>query len=184
MSLFNPDELRGLLITGVIPNSTSAQAGLDAGDIITRVNNERVVDIAEFVEKCGAAGGLARLTIFDRRAECFRPADVRPDGRGMIGVYVVPTGQFAGYPRTVLLVNGVNPGSAAHQAGLMPGDVILQINGGQVPTADDFVRQFQMSGPIASMTYIRGMDGTTRVINVPADPMGRIGAFIVPVPWC
>jgi S1-C subfamily serine protease len=101
----------------------------------------------------------------------------------MIGVYAVSTDRVAAFRNSVLLVNGVNPGSSAALAGLMPGDVILMVNGIRVPTAGDFVAQFMLSGPIATVTYVSGFDGSLRVAAVLADPLGRIGAFIVPVPW-
>ena len=179
-----PDNhIRGVLITSVISNSTASKAGLQAGCIVTRVNNERVTSLSEFVEKLGAANGAARLTMFDRTTKQFRTADVQPDARGMIGVYAIATDRIAAYRTSVLLVNGVNPGSPAALAGLMPGDVILMVNGARVPTAADFVTLFQLSGPIASITYVSGFDGSLRVATLPADPLGRIGAFFVPVPW-
>ncbi|MFL5328051.1 MAG: PDZ domain-containing protein [Gemmataceae bacterium] len=174
---------RGILVTSVVASSTAAQANLHAGDIITRVNDRRVTDLWEFVERLSQSNGAARLSVFDRSTRQFRVADVRPDRQGLIGVYGIPTDRLVNYATSVLVVNGVNAGTPAHLAGLAPGDIVLAVNGVRVSSIPDFIAAFRLSAPLATLSYISTFDGQARTVTVPSHPFGQIGAYVIVVPW-
>jgi len=174
---------RGILITDVVPVSTAAQAGISRGDIITQVNSRRVINGFEFVERLRESNGQATLAIFDRSAKQFRTAMVRPDRNGLIGVYGVPTDRMVNHRASMVIVNAVSPNSVAHLAGLIPGSVILSVNGMRVRTNAEYSAAFTFSGPVAHLSFVSAIDGLVHDVTVPSDPLGRIGAFLVTVPW-
>jgi S1-C subfamily serine protease len=69
------------------------------------------------------------------------------------------------------MVGTVEPGSAAAEAGLKPGDIILSIDGGMITAADDLVRALtgDKIGRAAALEILRG---TERLI-VSATPQER-----------
>src|SRR4051794_33076955 len=85
------EPLRGILVTAIVPGSTADQAGMQPGDIVRRVNDHRVTDLWDFVERLSQTNGVARLSVFDRARQQFRIVQVRPDRNGLIGVYGIPT---------------------------------------------------------------------------------------------
>ncbi|MDE2070081.1 MAG: DegQ family serine endoprotease [Gammaproteobacteria bacterium] len=56
-------QVKGVLVTGVDPNSEAYSAGLRQGDVITAVNREAVGDVAEFRKALAQAGGTVALRV-------------------------------------------------------------------------------------------------------------------------
>jgi len=56
-------QVKGVLVTGVDPNSESYMAGLRQGDVITAVNREAVADVAQFRKALGKTSGAVALRV-------------------------------------------------------------------------------------------------------------------------
>ncbi|HKS93521.1 MAG TPA: DegQ family serine endoprotease [Gammaproteobacteria bacterium] len=56
-------QVKGVLVTGVDPNSEAYSAGLRQGDVITAVNREAVSNVAEFRKALDQAGGTVALRV-------------------------------------------------------------------------------------------------------------------------
>ena len=56
-------QVKGVLVTGVDPNSEAYSAGLRQGDVITAVNREAVSNVAEFRKALAQAGGTVALRV-------------------------------------------------------------------------------------------------------------------------
>ena len=52
-----PDNMQGALVTDVGPNSNSADAGLQQGDVIAEINHQPVTDADDAVKLCTQAKG-------------------------------------------------------------------------------------------------------------------------------
>ncbi len=152
----------GALVGGVAPNGPAEKAGLEVGDVITRFAGKDVRDarqlklsVAEVkpgqtvpieVLRDGSAK-LLRVAIGqasnnDLFAKAARNAYEEDPGalRGvMIGELNGKLRQELGIPREVqgAVVLGLQGYSAAAQAGLRPGDVILSVNRKEVRNAGD-----------------------------------------------
>ena len=156
-------ENAGALLAGVRPNGPAAEAGLEPGDIIQAVNGQKIANPKELALNIAAVppGKPAKLDVLhdgkvkevtlkvgqlpdDRVAESDRgPGDasgpkiglqlapLSPELRGQLDV---PDGAKGA------VVRGVEPGSAAQQAGLRPGDVILSVGGQKTPAPEDVVK--------------------------------------------
>jgi serine protease Do len=149
----------GALVTQVEPDSPGAKAGLRVGDVVKRLNGKSVSDAGELQVEVGQKmpGTTIHLQVlrdgknvevpvtlanFNHRKEEVSEntgehgkarwglglADLTPDTRDQIQA----PGDVKG-----ALIEQVQPGSSAEEAGLQPGDVILEVNRHKVQTAAD-----------------------------------------------
>ncbi len=160
---FNLKDHKGALVADVEPNAPAAKAGLKAGDVITKLDGKPVEDansltLAVTSEEPGKKLNLEVLRDGATKEIAVTTAQ-RPNGKtgeemlssdnddtGVLnGVAVddldTETRQQLSLPPRVkgALITGVDPNSAAAQAGLRSGDVILEINKKPVHSAQDAV---------------------------------------------
>jgi S1-C subfamily serine protease len=144
----------GIMLTWIAPNSPAALAALKAGDVITKFNNEAIKSAEVFswmLEEAGPSSNVeftvarpenkaeelvkVALSASPNRATTVRPpSPPGPKNRWLfnqgieaIALRRLVAERFGSSPG--LLIVYVEPGSAAFQAGLQPGDVIESING-------------------------------------------------------
>jgi serine protease Do len=72
-----------------------------------------------------------------------------------------------------VLVNSVNPGGPAAQAGIKPGDVILQVNGKDVPSPNELRNEIAAMSPGTEVALTVSRDGSQRQTHV------RLGTLIL-----
>jgi len=147
----------GVLVTRVIPGSPAEKAGIKAGDIIVAVNGEKVSNFRELQFKIIKLkpGTEATITVL-RKGEKKNikvkigelPEDVASGGTTPLNLglavrdlspqeiksYKVPYG---------VIVEEVRPDSPAEEAGLRPGDVILEVQGTPVKNTKEFFERLK-----------------------------------------
>ena len=151
----------GSLVESVLPDSPAAAAGLRAGDVIVGFDGADVADDRDlqFLVSDAEIGRAATCLVLrdGRRIELeVEPAEEPADDGGRTtragswyGMSVAPLG--GDDPRVQrmkdalgvegergMMVVAVTPDGPAANAGLQPGDVILEINGRPIAGADDF----------------------------------------------
>ncbi|MCC7122494.1 MAG: DegQ family serine endoprotease [Gammaproteobacteria bacterium] len=143
----------GALVSKVLPDSPAAQAGIEAGDVITRFDGRDIATSSDLPPMVGTTrvgqkiemdvirGGSKRslvITIGQLPEEVqeadAEPAPPRPDGTTEIAKLKIGVRALTKAERTELelkgrgvLVEKVKPGPAA-AAGLQPMDVVVQLN--------------------------------------------------------
>ncbi len=155
---FHLPEGKGALVAQVMEDSPAAKAGLKAGDVITEYDGHPIARssdlprlVAANVIGHEAALKIVReghaLTLTARIAELPEPQQVAAteSGRGKLGLSVQPLtpelAQELGVPdHAGLVVAEVKDGSPAAEAGVQPGDVIVQANRKPVRTVGDLRR--------------------------------------------
>ena len=138
---FGLKNTRGALVGDVEDGSPAAKAGVKAGDIITEVNGSHVADSSDLRVRSASLnpGTTAKLKVFRDGSErelsvvlgsqpgeeqASNPASPGNNDSGpRLGVSVEPKSG-----RTGLTITSVAQGSAAEEAGLRQGDVILEVN--------------------------------------------------------
>lgn len=184
---------QGVLIQNVMEDSPAKRAGLQRNDVIVEFDGAPVKDLQKFrlrvaEQQIGKSvpvkvlrdGRTVRLTVklAERDTQFLAGNTPVPPGDGgpgpdentttMAGLTVRPMTRAemseAGI-ETGVIVTDVQSGSAAEEAGLEPGDVIEEVGGRGVSTADEFrsqIRAAQSGGRHAVLLVNRG--GNTQFV--------------------
>ncbi|MBY0493252.1 MAG: DegQ family serine endoprotease [Cyanobacteria bacterium] len=150
----------GALVSGVTPGGAADKAGLKRGDVILSYQGRAVVDTNSFRNEIAATkpGTTIVLNVMrDGRTSEFKATLAENDAKGAreergeregessskYGLTVEPiTPEIARQLQLDrnakgVVITGVDPSGAAASAGLREGDVIQQVNGKSVDSADD-----------------------------------------------
>jgi serine protease Do len=161
-SFFNLKEATGAIVAQVTPDSPASRAGLKNGDVIDQLNGQKVLNsgalqVAVSEEQPGASIELGILrsgspqTVSVKVGEFHKDAQMASDGdaagpqKGKLGLAVAEltpdVRQQLHIPSQVqgVAVESVRPASPADDAGLAPGDVILEVDRHAVTSAQQFV---------------------------------------------
>jgi serine protease Do len=163
-SFFNLKTATGAIVSQVSPDSPASRAGLKNGDVIDTLNGEKVenssalqVAVSEDTPGTTVALGVIRngssQTVNVKVGEYHKDAEVAGEGdaegpqKGKLGLAVSEltpdVRQQMHIPSQVqgVAVQSVRPASPAEDAGLTPGDVILEVDRKPVTSAQQFVDQ-------------------------------------------
>jgi Do/DeqQ family serine protease len=172
---------KGVLISRVFSDSPAQHAGILPGDVIVRFNDQQVDGPEELQRLVGTtrvgqtvevkllrrAGDIRlRVKLSERpRQPELSPTDLPEEKRDWLGIIVYDlTAELARKIETSqgVLIWSLEPGSQAARAGLMPGDVILSVNGIRVKDAKHYYRIISKLKPGATVSF--GLNrGHTRV---------------------
>ncbi|CAN0575672.1 unnamed protein product, partial [Ectocarpus sp. 12 AP-2014] len=154
---FGMDEAIGALIADLDPEGPAARGGLQAGDVILKVNGEEVERSSTLPRLIGrgAPGTEVELTLMRDGEEMTESVELGswPNAEGQpeqassnnqvrLGVMVAEIDEAM---REQLNISGgvdvrqVEPGSVAAEAGIRPGDVLVSIDHRSVSSSDELV---------------------------------------------
>jgi serine protease Do len=179
-------EVRGVIVNDVSPNSPAERAGIKRGDVITKLNNENVIDSNSFRNKIASTTPGTEVTLTVLRggreqqikatlAERTSSGNQRGEGGGsgdgggdtddqQLGLSVEPlTPDIAGRLGVRsgvqgVVVNRVDPDGPAADAGIREGDVIEEVNYQAVRSASDLKSAVQKAGSKPSLVLIHRRD--------------------------
>ncbi|MDO8282112.1 MAG: DegQ family serine endoprotease [Thermodesulfovibrionia bacterium] len=173
----------GALVTEIIDNSPAEKSGLKRGDIILEVNKKGVDDVEQlrnFIAQSRVGSRIALNVLRDTKsislnltvAELAQDSaesrsDSRQERRGteknaLAGFSVMDinsdTAKQLGLPGDVygVVIESVEPDSAADEAGLKKGDLIQEVNKARINNVNDFNK---------AVSHIRGGDTVLLFIN-------------------
>lgn len=189
-------EPKGSLVTNVFKNEPADLAGVRIGDVILKVNNDPADDTRVLLHKIAGLrpGDVARLTIWrkgqeltlsltlqERGTKAMAEAEEKAQKGGKPGPAndlglslraIKPAeAQELGQDRPQgLRVTGVQPGSPAAREGLMPGDLILEVNQRPVSTPAEFSKivNYDAKRKGAAMLLVRRQD-LNRFVTIPLE---------------
>jgi serine protease Do len=151
----------GALVAEPQANSPAAKAGIESGDVITKVNGEAVKDARELARTIGglAPGTAVKLDVLHKGEDKVvnltlgqlpnaleAKADIDNGDKGRstrgtdvpkLGLTLAPANSVAGAGKDGLVVTEVDPKSAAAERGFKEGDVILEVAGKSVASVAD-----------------------------------------------
>ena len=193
-SFFSLPDARGAIVSQVTPDSPAGHAGLKSGDVLRELNGKQVVNggalqvaVSQIAPGNTISLGILRdgkpenLTVkvgeFHANTEVAENGGSEPHQGGKIGVAVddltPDVRQQLNLPEEVkgAAVESVRPASPAEDAGLAPGDVILEVNRHPVTSAEKFASEVHATPAgkdILLLVWSRG--GTTyRVVHAGQD---------------
>jgi serine protease Do len=175
---------QGALIDEVVPNGPAAKAGLQNGDVILQFNGKAIADARRLsLEVASVAPGdkvpvgiwrdgaakTVDVVVKDLpgQAQLAKDDSIPSDANDTLqGVAVTDLSaqerqQFS-VPGKIqgAVVTEVDPSSAAADAGLKPGDVIMEINKQQVKSADDAVKLTSNAKDRTTLLHVWSSDGS------------------------
>ena len=161
------DKPRGVFVTSVIKGSAADKAGIKEGDVILAVNGKPVNRTNELQAKIGVMnpGDKVKLTIWRDGKEMTITATLKAQGNEESGI----TSETKEISKKVdlgmtlrdltdeqkkdleikggALVTNVQDFSAASQARIVPGDVIIEVEGKKVKSVADFYKKVNKFKP-------------------------------------
>jgi serine protease Do len=177
---------KGAIVDQVMPGTPAAEAGLKAGDVITKLNGQTVDDAGDLTRRIGSfkpsdkveltylrdgSEKTAQIALADQKTESVAKADSSQNEQGAatLGIQIAPAKDVAGAGDTGVAIVGVDPNGAAAEQGLAQGDVILDVAGKPVSTPADVksgIASAKSQGKKAVMMRIQTVDGA-RFVAVP-----------------
>ena len=159
---FNLQDPSGAIVAQVTPDSPASRGGLQRGDVIKRINGHEIANgsslqlaVSQLAPGANASLGILRdgksLTVDIKVGQFNKNADVADnngDGspnNGKLGLAVSDLTEEARQQIKApdqlkgAMIQNVRPGSPAEDAGLQPGDVILEVDRKPTTSASDFV---------------------------------------------
>ena len=188
---FNLPDASGAIISQVTPGSPADEAGLKSGDVLRDLNGEKIADgsalqvaVSEMAPGAAIHIGILRnskpetikVTVGEFHANGEEAAnsgsgtaqharlgiavsDLTPDVRQQLNV---PDGVHG------VAIENVRPGSPADDAGLAPGEVILQVDRKPVENADSFTSEIHsVPADKSVLLFVWSKDGTVYLVVHP-----------------
>jgi serine protease Do len=170
--------VRGLLVTHVTEGGPAHHGGLQRGDVIVKFEEKFAADLGHFRNRVAeiSPGHEIALTIYRETGEQTVPvtvgelpeaellgesAEVELGDLGLVVAGLTPDlAKRLGVPLDVrgAMVLDVVPDSPAHEAGLLPGDVIQEVNRQPIHVARDVKRTIEQV-PSQSLVVLVSRDG-------------------------
>jgi len=134
----------GVRVEKVLEGSIAEAAGLQSGDVVTAINDRPAYSPARLQHLVGEASGSSTVTV-SRNGESVQLSATfaKPQtGKALLGVRIQEMTHelkeaFGTEGDTGVLISQVMRGSAAKQAGLKAGDVIVSMGGDGIATVTD-----------------------------------------------
>ncbi len=140
----------GAIVDKTMPGTPAADAGLKAGDVITKLNGQPVQDAGDLTRRIESmkpgdkvelaylrdgAEKTADLTLAAQKNETVAKAETsKNEPAAALGVELAPAGQVVGAGGKGVAIVTVDPNGEAAAKGLTAGDVILDVAGKSVST--------------------------------------------------
>jgi serine protease Do len=191
---FNLEDASGAIVTQVTPGSPGANAGLKSGDVIRQLDgnpipNSSALQLAVSEHTPGTTVSMeilrdgkpqsisVKLGEFQGKTEVAENSTSPEQQKGKLGLAVndltPDVRQQLSVPSNVqgVAVEQVRPASPADEAGLQPGDVIVQVNRKPVQSAQNFVDEVHSAPADKDLLLLVWSNGnaTYRVIHPDQD---------------
>jgi serine protease Do len=176
---------KGAIVAEAMPGTPAAEAGLKAGDVITKLNGQVVNDASDLTRRIGSfkpsdkveltylRNGdekMAQITLADQKNETLAKADAsQAKDPAALGIQIAPAKEVDGAGDKGVAIVGVDPNGTAAEQGLATGNVILDVSGKPVSTPEDVkagIASAKSQGKKAVLMRIQTADGA-RFVAVP-----------------
>ena len=135
-----PDHVSGVIVNSVAPDSPASEAGVERGDIVTKMDQRKLAGARDFYDSMRSlrTGQRVELGVWrdDALGSLTLEAAELPEERIAPMAAALLGMQLAADPGGGYRVEGVRRGSPAQQIGFQRGDVLLALGGRSLDDAD------------------------------------------------
>lgn len=160
---------QGALIASVLDGSSAQKAGLKAGDVILKINENTIQNNESIVSIISSSkpGSTLKITILRNGKKMILPvkineSEIKPEvtesqekdnsKKNKIGISVMDLSRARSQgimiPNNVkqgVIVNEIQRGGIAHRAGIIPGDIIVTLDNKPIRNAKDFAKKINQN---------------------------------------
>ncbi len=136
-------DIRTVKLEWITPGSATDQAGLKAGDVVTKFGNTANPDFQQFYDVAGDNENKSVPVTVDRNGAAVQTALSLPGNIDPLHYDIGKAGLFIQYGKSPIGIEQVSPDSPAQRAGLEPGDQIVSVDGHQFHTVMPLVDYMQ-----------------------------------------
>ena len=172
-----PEGVKGVVIADVMPEGPARKAGLKAGDLVTEFNGQKVEGVRElqrlvaeapvgqpmplkvYRDKGSKALSIKIGNMADFDAESSKSGTEKARAKLGLGVRTLsPTEAAEAHVEGGVVVEELEQGSPAEDAGIQQGDVILELDKARISSAEEFSRLAKkiQAGDTAVLRVSRG----------------------------
>jgi len=181
---FDLEDDRGVIVTRVLEDTPAEEAGLEQGDVILAIDNTPVENVSELRNRIASTRPDTKVEfeiIRDNKKKKFdiilgelpgtedKIVESEPEHDINLGIEVanIDNGEaeIYGYSSGVI-VESVEPRSPGDLAGLMPGDLILEINRSEISDIADYNRAISKAKQDRPIIMLVGRQGGLRYIAI------------------
>jgi serine protease Do len=195
---FNLKDASGAIVSQVMPDSPASRGGLKTGDVISQLNGQNIangsalqVAVSEMVPGTKITMGVIRdgkpetldLTVGQFHGNSEVASNDSQDGpqSGKLGLAVsnltAETRQQFNVPDQVhgVVVQNVRPASPADDAGIQPGDIILEVNRKPADSASQFANEVHQNKDGKDLLMLVWSKGNSSYRTIHPDPNNQNG---------
>jgi len=185
MKSFNVKEKEGALVSQVYEGSPAEKAGLKVGDIVVEIDGKKIKNSQDVVHEVlkKEVGQKVEIEIIREGKPMKVPVTTRempsepteqkttPERREWFGLRVIDItpdiAQQLGLPKAEgVVIDNVEVGSSSQDAGLMKGDVILEVNRQKVRNENDYQSLMEKTTPGQSVLFLISRGGSTFFVSL------------------
>ena len=178
----------GAIVDNAQSGTPAAEAGLKSGDVIVKVNGRAIKDARDLTRRIGALKPgekvelaylrdgkerTAAITLTNQQTRTQAKADTKSESAtAMLGLELAPAREVNGAGDKGVAIVGIDPDGQAAAKGLSEGDVILEVGGKPVESAQQLrsgLNDARRDGKKAVLMKIKTAEGSRFVaVNLPA----------------
>lgn len=183
---FGLEKSKGALVSDITPDSPAERAGLTRGDIILKIDDKEIQSVSELQQtvRSHRPGDKVKVELWrDKKTMVVEVAlgELQEESSGVVSELSVTLGvevreitpdlvrQYALKRESGVVIVGVDTGGPADQAGLRPGDIVLELNRRRIATLSDWEEVLSKIQPGETVLLLLDRGGRTYFVPLKAE---------------